>query len=251
MVSACGGAAMGGDDSGGAGSAGGSAGPEPASGASSSTAGAATGGSGGIAGAAIVGNGNSAGAAGSSSGPSCGQTLPCGGDVAGTTWTFVDACIEANPGASVVQKLYEEQLGCIGLELRRVWLTNVSGVIRFNADGTYSSAPWDSFNTTFAIPRSCVADAGATTCDEFAALLPNRAVALGSVQCADAEGGCSCDLLRPPGGSFEQSTYSAETGLFGPKVLTAGYCVEGDLLHVISMYEGRGPIVQDLIAVRQ
>jgi len=96
-----------------------------------------------------------------------------------------------------------------------------------------------------------MSELGATGCDVLAALLAQRRKAE-NVQCTDEDSGCDCNFSSSsPGGSFESSTYSTETGLFGPTAITFGYCLRGDLLHVITRYQNGSMITQDLFAVRQ
>jgi len=179
--------------------------------------------------------------------PSCLEAAPCGGDVVGT-WNFLGGC-ENLPAANA-----ESQLSCPGSAIRGFALS-FSGQLTFNADSTYTASNWhESVSANETVPLSCV---GLPTCDSLN-MTASDATSTTSIMCSGT-GTCSCRIaatnnLASDTGTF--TAYGTTLTMSGPQ--TSGgfsYCVQGDLLHLLSVgtmldSTGQPVVLSDVVAQR-
>jgi len=183
--------------------------------------------------------------------PTCLEAPPCGGDVVGT-WNFLGGC-ENLPEVNT-----ELQLSCPGLAIRGFALS-FTGQLTFNADSTYTTSNWhETVNATETIPLTCV---GLSTCASLN-MTVNDQTGTTAISCSDigtGTGTCNCRVAAVTNVASDVGTftsYGTTLTMSGPQ--TAGdfsYCVQGDLLHLLSVgttldSTGQPVVVSDVVAQR-
>jgi hypothetical protein len=160
------------------------------------------------------------GCGGNGGGGSCGSVEPCGGSLVGD-WTVQSVCqtmtFDADcPGASVDSSML-----------------SASGSLAFNADMTFA-VDWVQAGTLkFKIPLTCAVPP--TSCDEIASQIyfgPPGA----TTTCETVGTTCDCAMVysQPPIVTATGTYSTAGNNLLpdaGP-LLPAGYCVQGNTLHL-------------------
>ena len=200
----------------------------------------------------------------SGSGGNCGKVAPCGGDIVGT-WKVVDSCADSAPATT--------STGACPGETFQVASLSASGTITFSADMTYDVSLIESASETATVPTSCLGTGGTggipVSCDEFAKVLAEvtPADAGASTTCAASGSNCRCNTVLSGLAVHDKGTYalsgSTLTSTSIPSTGTstaAGYCVQGNTLHITSTLMGTGNApaspamgvpAADLVATRQ
>jgi hypothetical protein len=177
----------------------------------------------------------------SGSGGNCGKVAPCGGDIVGT-WKVVDSCADSAQATTSTGS-------CPG-ETLQVASFSASGTITFNADMTYTDSLTESASATATAPTSCLSTGGIpVSCDRYAKFLADvtPADAGASTTCAVSGSTCSCHVILSGLVVHEMGTYSLSGNTFSSTVSpstamgnAAGYCVQGNTLHITSTLMGMG-----------
>jgi hypothetical protein len=183
-------------------------------------------------------SGCSSGGGGTHSPASCLQVQPCGGDIVGT-WKLLGGCINAAaisdqvaaacPGASVAASI------------------DVTGTATFNADLTYTFDVAEMISETQSLPLSCT---GLASCTE----LQDRMMADnpdGTVTCSGVET-CACHTTISSPTTTITGTYAISGTTVvqsrGASTTTNGYCVQGDMLHLMAVSATTGQVLIDDVA---
>lgn len=171
----------------------------------------------------------------------CGKIAPCGGNIVGT-WKIVDSCADSSPATTSTGS-------CPG-ETFQVASFSASGTIAFNADMTYKVSLTESASETATAPTSCLSTGGIpVSCDEFAKVVAEvtPADAGASTTCTASGSTCSCHVDLSGLAVHEMGTYSLSGNTISstPSPSTgmssaAGYCVQGNTLHITSTLMGTG-----------
>jgi len=179
--------------------------------------------------------------------PSCLQAAPCGGDVVGS-WSFLGGC------QNLAESNKETQLSCPGAAIQGLSRA-FSGQLTFNADSTYSASNWRQvIHASETVPLSC---AGVTSC---ALLNTNTTDTTGtiSISCTGSAT-CSCQVAATNNVASDAGTFTTYgTSLTMAGLETSGsfeYCVQGDLLHLLSVSPtldstGQPVVLSDVVAQR-
>jgi hypothetical protein len=156
---------------------------------------------------------------------SCLQVQPCGGDVVGT-WSFVGACEDVDA---------ENRLSdCSLLSGTSETLT---GVLTFNADGTYTATNWhDAYAGTETSPLSCFGAPTCTASNGTTTVTSNGETATATVNCTGTST-CVCHIAGTRTVNAASGSYSAASATLsvtgGPLPSGFAYCVEQNLLHLM------------------
>ena len=199
-----------------------------------------------VAGCSSSSSSGSDGAAGS-----CGKVAACGGNLVGT-WTIVAGCQSGAPSIPMNPACQSEtvQSGPV----------TASGTATFNADMTYSVSLTETTTDTLVVPTSCLAQGGVTlTCDQLAGVLNNALSgdAGTATTCTTSGSSCNCPLTVSATRGPELGTYAVSGNTFtttssGTTGTPAGYCVQGNTLHVLATTMAMGASTTvDLVATKQ
>lgn len=189
---------------------------------------------------------------------SCGNVSPCGGNIVGT-WKVQNAC--AGSGSSPVA-----EMNCSGATLQ-VGSLSVSGTVTFNANMTYAVSLNESFSEIVNTPTSCLAMGGATvSCSDLSAAAGTALVGIDAgmtkASCATAGSNCACTLTVSNDINTESGTYTVSGNTFTntpsaggtSSMSNAGYCVQGNTLHIISTLSTNGSTSgpsEDFVATKE
>ena len=164
------------------------------------------------------------------------------------SWSFLGGC------ENLAEANAESQLSCPGAAIRGLSIS-FSGQLTFNADSTYTASNWhEAVNASETIPLSCV---GLPTCDS-ANQMVSDATSTQSISCTGT-GTCSCRVAATNNLASDAGTFTAYgTTLTMSGAQTSGsfsYCVQGDLLHLLSVgttldSAGQPVVLNDVVAQR-
>jgi hypothetical protein len=173
--------------------------------------------------------------------------VPCGGDVVGS-WSLLGGC------ENIAEANAELQASCAG-EAIRGFALSFSGQLTFNADSTYTTGNWrESVHASETVPLSC---AGAPSCASLNQTTSD-ANSTTSISCTGSTT-CSCQIAATNNLTSDAGTFTV-TGtsltMSGPQ--TSGsfsYCVQGELLHLMSVSTtldstGQPVVISDVVAQR-
>ena len=170
-------------------------------------------------------------------GGSCGKVQPCGGNLVGT-WDITATCIDTKAVSDGLLSQLTALTGCGELSLESSH-ADQTGTATFNADMTFTSTRTATYDATIAVPKSCITQGGFTlTCGQVNQLIAQFAGAqVGTVDCKDATGGCSCKLTTPSQTQTDAGNYSVSgTKITSGSASASGdYCVQGNELHIIAL----------------
>jgi hypothetical protein len=180
-------------------------------------------------------NGGSAG--------TCGKVQPCGGSIVGT-WTVHTSCGSIGNFTGGVT--------CTGATLDES-MKVTSGTLTFNADMTYATTVAQSGTIKFKAPLSCTS---AASCDELAtSIYPMPPDATST--CTTANAVCDCSIVYSgPMTGTDSGTYTTAgnvvtlTPSSGGPPIPGSYCVQGNELHLPTIGETTGTIIEDVVATR-
>lgn len=159
-------------------------------------------------------------------GHSCGKVAACGGDITGE-WTAVDSCISYEGGIATFCP--EATVEASGID--------ISAVVSYKADKTYTSDVTTSGTITLTLPVKCLTQNGVTvTCEQLNESTKGSETELNCTNAAG--GGCSCTGTM-------KSTTTTQTGTYATNGNTlssthdglteeTSYCVSGGEMHYLS-----------------
>ena len=163
-----------------------------------------------------------------SSGGTCSNAAACGGSIVGS-WTITSSCLTTS--ASMLDSQ------CPTATASSSSLT-ITGSVKYNADGTYTSTSTIGGSVNVNLPVSCLMSNGITlTCDQLNQAFQSNPTPGLTLHCTGSSG-CACTETIAGQTSSETGTYSTTTaGLLTdtPTGGTAGqsdYCVKGTTMTV-------------------
>jgi hypothetical protein len=181
----------------------------------------------------------------------CLLVQPCGGDVVGT-WSFIETCADV-----------ASENGLSSCALLSDVSDTLTGLLTFNADGTFTAANWhEPFARTVTTPLTC---SGASSCTAGNGTTTESSNGVTVTQTADCTGTstCVCHVTGTLDITTTSGSYSAGSASLSlsssPFTWGFSYCVEGNRLHltrtvnVISTNppSDRNIILSDIVAQRQ
>jgi hypothetical protein len=179
---------------------------------------------------------------GGAGGPaSCLQVQPCGGDVVGT-WKILGGCINSAALSAAVMA------ACPGATVGGN--IAISGTVTYNADLTYTFDVTETIAETQNLPLSCT---GLASCSELEARMsadnPDAIVTCSGTDTC----GCQTTLSIPRTTASGTYTTSGTTVVLssGTSTTTDSYCVQGNMLHLMSVSSTTGQVLIDDVAQKQ
>ncbi len=185
------------------------------------------------------------------SGGDCGKVAPCGGDLVGT-WKIIGSCADVSSAPAANSVCASETISVSSF--------SASGTVTFDSNMTYAFSASESASDTITVPMSCLSTGKVTvTCDDLTTVV-NGVFSDAGTTCTASGSNCNCDVTVSGLTDEETGTYTLSGNTFSttPSTSTAtgggaGYCVQGNTLHITLMAMGNaaGTPTADFVATRE
>ena len=184
---------------------------------------------------------------GSSSTSNCGKVAACGGNVVGT-WKIIDACTTSSTPTMPNTSCPGETLQVTGFQ--------ASGTLTINTDMTYTTSTSTTASLQLVEPVSCLMGG---TCSQLSMSLSSSDGGT-SGSCTTSGANCNCTGTFGGGATTEMGAYTVSgttitTTPANGTSTTNSYCVQGTMLHIISLPMGMGTsgltANMDIVAAKQ